>query len=125
MRMLSMSDQAIAELIGARVEALRLKKNIHLELIAHEAGISRQTLRNLLHGKGTLLNLISVLRVIDELDRLGSLTEEVRSSPIQMARMAGKQRVRASSPRKTDNEPVPASGRQPLLGPSGKKDIDW
>lgn len=125
MRMLSMSDQAIAELIGSRIEALRLKKNIHLERVAHEAGISRQTLRNLLNGRGTLLNLIAVLRVIDELDRLGSLTDEVRPSPIQLARMAGKQRVRASSPRNKDNEPLPASGRKPLLAPAGKKDIDW
>ncbi|MFD2645334.1 DNA-binding protein [Pseudomonas japonica] len=125
MNMLSMSDQAIAELIGSRVEAVRLKKNVPLELVAHEAGISRQTLRNVLKGKGTLLNLIAVLRVIDELDRLVSLTEDVRPSPLQMARMAGKQRLRASSPRKKDNEPLPASGRKPLLAPTGKKDIDW
>jgi len=122
MNMLSMSDQAIAELIGSRVEAVRLKKNIPLEWVADEAGISRQTLRNLLKGKGTLLNLMTVLRVIDELDRLVSLTEDVRPSPLQLTRMAGKQRLRASSPRKKDNEPLPPSGRKPLLAPKGS---DW
>lgn len=125
MRMLSMSDQAIGEVIGARLETLRLKKNVSQEVLAHEAGISRQTLRNLLNGKGTLLNLIAVLRVLDELDRLGSLTQEVRSSPIRLAEMAGKQRARASSPRKKDSTVVSVTGRKPLITPAGKKDTNW
>lgn len=125
MRTIAMSDQAIAEAVGERVEALRLKKNLSQEVLAQESGISRQTLRNLLNGKGTLLNLISVLRALDELDRLGSLIQEVRSSPIQMARMAGKKRVRASSPRNKDSEVVSATGRKPLIAPAGKKDTSW
>jgi len=125
MRMLSLSDEAIGEVIGGRIETLRLKKNINQETLAQEAGISRQTLRNLLNGRGTLLNLIAVLRALDELERLGSLTEDVRSSPLQMARMAGKKRLRASSPRKQDNGADPLTGRKPLIAPSAKKDTSW
>lgn len=125
MRMLSMSDQAIAQVIGERIETLRLKKNVNQEALAEAAGISRQTLRNLLGGRGTLLNLIAVLRALDELDRLGSLAEDVRSSPIQMAKMAGKRRLRASSPRKQDDEPVSATGMKPLITSRAKKDTSW
>ncbi len=79
MRLQAMTDEAIAAIIGARIQALRLKSNISQLEVAKEAGISRQTLINLIHGKGTLLNLLSILRAIGELERLSSLLEEVRS----------------------------------------------
>ncbi|GLH48194.1 helix-turn-helix domain-containing protein [Pseudomonas lactis] len=126
MRMTTMSEQAIAQTIGSRVEALRVKKNINQETVAEEAGISRTTLRQLMAGKGTLLNLIAVLRVIGELDRLSSLVEEVRSSPIQMAKMAGKKRQRAYTTRKDSSETTSIPGQKKRLVPDAvKKDTRW
>lgn len=126
MRMTMMSEQAIAQTIGSRVEALRVKKNINQETVAEEAGISRTTLRQLMAGKGTLLNLIAVLRVIGELDRLSSLVEEVRSSPIQMAKMAGKKRQRAYTTRKDSSETTSIPGQKKRLVPDAvKKDTRW
>ncbi|WP_240164828.1 helix-turn-helix domain-containing protein [Pseudomonas lactis] len=126
MRMTTMSEQAIAQTIGSRVEALRVKKNINQETVAEEAGISRTTLRQLMAGKGTLLNLIAVLRVIGELDRLSSLVEEVRSSPIQMAKMAGKKRQRAYTTRKDSSETTSVPGQKKRLVPDAvKKDTRW
>lgn len=126
MRMTTMSEQAIAQAIGSRVEALRVKKNINQETVAEEAGISRTTLRQLMAGKGTLLNLIAVLRVIGELDRLSSLVEEVRSSPIQMAKMAGKKRQRAYTTRKDLSETTSVPGQKKRLVPDAvKKDTRW
>ncbi|WP_256735632.1 hypothetical protein [Pseudomonas sp. dw_612] len=76
-----------------------------LEDIAKSAGISRQTLHLLLnHGKGTLTNLITVLRSINELERLSSLLEEVLPSPLQIIRMEGKKRQRASGRRANSDE---------------------
>lgn len=89
MRLQAMTDEAI---IGARIQALRLKRNISQVEVAKEAGISRQTLINLIHGKGTLLNLLSILRAIGELERLSSLLEEVRPSPLQIVKMSGAKR---------------------------------
>lgn len=117
MRMTTMSEQAIAEVIGSRLEALRVKKNINQQTVAEEAGISRTTLRQLMAGKGTLLNLIAVLRVIGELDRLSSLVEEVRSSPIQMAKMAGKKRQRAYTLRKSPSADALVTGQKKLIVP--------
>jgi len=58
--------------------------------------MSRQTLHLLLsQGKGTLINLIAVLRAISEFERLSSLLEDVRPSPLQIMRMEGKKRRRA------------------------------
>jgi putative transcriptional regulator len=126
MRMTTMSEQAIAQAIGSRVEALRVKKNINQETVAEEAGISRTTLRQLMAGRGTLLNLIAVLRVIGELDRLSSLVEDVRSSPIQMAKMAGKKRQRAYTIRKDSSETTSVPGQKKRLVPDAvKKDTRW
>jgi putative transcriptional regulator len=126
MRMTTMSEQAIAEVIGSRLEALRVKKNINQQTVAEEAGISRTTLRQLMAGKGTLLNLIAVLRVIGELDRLSSLVEEVRSSPIQMAKMAGKKRQRAYTLRKSPSADALVTGQKKLIVPdTAEKDTSW
>lgn len=126
MRTNTMSDDAIAQIIGARLDALRLKKNINQETVAEEAGISRTTLRQLMAGKGTLLNLIAVLRVIGELDRLNSLVEEVRSSPILMAKMAGKQRQRAYTSRKETAGVSAVTGKKTLIASNAiKKDTSW
>ena len=121
-----MSEQAIAEVIGSRLEALRVKKNINQQTVAEEAGISRTTLRQLMAGKGTLLYLIAVLRVIGELDRLSSLVEEVRSSPIQMAKMAGKKRQRAYTLRKSPSADALVAGQKKLIVPdTAEKDTSW
>lgn len=126
MRMTTMSEQAIAEVIGSRLEALRVKKNINQQTVAEEAGISRTTLRQLMAGKGTLLNLIAVLRVIGELERLSSLVEEVRSSPIQMAKMAGKKRQRAYTLRKSPSADALVTGQKKLIVPdTAEKDTSW
>lgn len=98
--MRALSDEAIAVAVGDRIKKLRLLANLTQEDLCLQAGISRQTLINLeSHGKGTLSTLIAVLRSLDCLDRLQSLIENVRPSPIKVVSMGGKARVRASRPK--------------------------
>ncbi|ANJ54663.1 hypothetical protein PMA3_05555 [Pseudomonas silesiensis] len=99
MRLQAMTDDAIATSIGARLQEVRLKKNLSQEQVAEQAGISRQTLINILHGKGTMVNLVAVLRAMGELERLTSLIQAVRPSPLQVIKMAGSPRVRATGVR--------------------------
>lgn len=100
MRMRTLSDEAIGIAVGERIKKLRLLANLSQEEVVSSCGISRQTLVNLeSHGKGTLATLIAVLRAIDCLDRLSSLVEDVRPSPIKVVSMGGKVRVRASRPK--------------------------
>lgn len=107
------TDQAIAKEVGAYIHAIRLKKNMSLEDIAKRSGVSRQTLSQLLnHGKGTVVNLIAILRALKELERLSSLLEEVRPSPLQIVLMEGQKRQRATGSRKArekkdDDVPIP------------------
>ncbi|VVO09589.1 hypothetical protein PS712_03347 [Pseudomonas fluorescens] len=113
MRLRAQSDQVLAASIGARLQTLRLKKNISLEGVAENAAISRQTLHLLLkQGKGTLINLIAVLRALGELERLSSLLEDVRPSPLQIIRMEGKKRRRASGSRVALQAEVVHSSKQ-------------
>lgn len=128
MRLQAMTDDAIASAIGARLQELRLKKNLSQEQVAEEAGISRQTLINLLHGKGTMVNLVAVLRAIGELERVTSLIEQVRPSPIQVIKMAGTQRVRATGARTGRPSLKGSAGSKVISAPRGKvqkKDVQW
>lgn len=128
MRLQAMTDDAIATAIGARLQELRLKKNLSQEQVAEEAGISRQTLINLLHGKGTMVNLVAVLRAIGELERVTSLIQPVRPSPIQVIKMAGSQRVRATGVRSARMAGKGAVGSTVVSSPRGKvhkKEVQW
>jgi putative transcriptional regulator len=119
MRLRAQTDQVLAITVGARIQALRLRKNISLETVAENAAISRQTLHLLLsQGKGTLINLIAVLRAMGELERLNSLVEEVRPSPIQVIRMEGKKRRRATGRRGASDDAEAARS-------SKNKSSDW
>ncbi|KAF1003845.1 MAG: hypothetical protein GAK36_00171 [Pseudomonas sp.] len=130
MQTLSMTDEAVSREIGQRIEAIRLKRNLGQDVVAHEAGISRETYRKITVGKGTLVNVIAVLRVLGELGRLATLIEDVRSSPVQMAKMQGKQRVRATRTKSVSPMLKPAAtmpiGKPTLIGGTKpKKDISW
>jgi len=119
MRLRAQTDQAIVNSIVGHVQAIRLKKNISLEAVAKNAGISRQTLYSLLNnGKGTLINLIGVLRAIGELERLSSLLEGVPPSPLEIIRMEGKKRRRASGRRTGSSELASDKTKQ-------QKSSDW
>ncbi|MHC8365740.1 helix-turn-helix transcriptional regulator [Pseudomonas sp. ZT5P21] len=124
MRLQAMTDDAIAAAIGARIQELRLKKNLSQEQVAVEAGISRQTLINLLKGKGTLVNLVAVLRAIGELDRATSLVQAVPPSPLQVIKMAGSHRVRATGSRAVGKTSA-GSGKVPVPGGKIKKEVEW
>jgi putative transcriptional regulator len=119
MRFRIQTDQILASTIGELLQTLRLKNNISLESVAENAAISRQTLHLLLNqGKGTLINLIAVLRALGELERLSSLLEDVRPSPLQIIQMEGKKRRRASGRRSASDKA--GTGRS-----SKKPSSDW
>lgn len=131
MRTESMTDDAIASEIGQRIEAIRLKRNIGQDVVANEAGLSRETYRKITSGKGTLVNVIAVLRVLGELGRLATLIEDVRSSPVQLAKMHGKQRLRAATNTRNASSTVKQKskasiGKPTLIGATNsQKDTSW
>mgnify|MGYP001826125424 FL=1 len=95
-----MSDTAALEVLGQRIARYRLNRNMTQGALAGEAGVSLPTVQRLEGGHSTqATNLIRVLRALQLLDNLDSLVPEPAISPLQQARMQGKTRQRASSPR--------------------------
>lgn len=108
---LTKSDLAWQQDLGARLQAHRLNQNLSQAELAAATGLARKTITNLETGHGgTLLTLIAVLRGLGLLDRLDAFLPEPGPSPIQLAKLAGKQRRRATGRRKAADalaEPAP------------------
>jgi DNA-binding XRE family transcriptional regulator len=92
----SMTDRAIAQEIGQRIEQMRLEQNLTQQYVADEIGLSRLSYRKLVEGAGKFVNVIAVLRVLGRLDLVTGFVPEVISSPMQQLNMKGRQRQRAS-----------------------------
>ncbi len=92
----SLSDKAIATELGNRLRALRLQRNITQKELAEATTLSLNTIKSLERGRGKLATLIAVLRELGALDQLDSFIPAVVISPLQLARMHGRERQRAS-----------------------------
>ncbi len=93
----SMTDRAIAQEIGQRIEQMRLEQNLTQQFMADEIGLSRLSYRKLVDGAGKFENIVAALRVLGRLDLVAGFVPEVTSSPMQQLKMKGRQRQRASS----------------------------
>ncbi|MEA1889468.1 MAG: helix-turn-helix transcriptional regulator [Pseudomonadota bacterium] len=95
----TLSDKGIAEEIGNRIKSLRLRKNVTQKALADATILSLNSIKSLESGRGKLSTLIAVLRELGSLDQLDSFIPEISISPMQLAKMQGKVRERASGRR--------------------------
>jgi len=96
----TMSDKAIQAELAGRLQRERLNQNLSQVELAGRAGISLRTLKYLEGGRGVSMpTMIRVLRALDRLDRLNAFLAETGPSPIQLAKLKGRERQRASAPR--------------------------
>lgn len=101
----SMSDKALIEQIGAFVKHQRLRQNRTQQGVAKEAGISRSTLSLLERGQTvTIITLIQVLRVLDQLHIMDAFQVEETVSPIVLAKLERDKRKRAGKQNQHDQE---------------------
>lgn len=97
----AMSDKAVLGEIGRRIQMQRLNLNIAQTALALKAGISRRALQNLENGRVcTLALLIRVLRAMGKLDAMDAFLPEPGLSPLQLARLRGRERKRAGGHRR-------------------------
>ena len=100
-----LSDKAIAQELGERLRALRLRKNITQAQLAEATTLSLNTIKSLESGKGKLASLIAVLRELGALEQLDSFIPPPTISPMQLVRRQGKPRERATGERGKTSHP--------------------
>lgn len=96
----SNTDDAVLAEIGRRLARTRLERNLTQAQLAHEAGLAPLTVLRLERGEAVRLpSLIRVLRALDLLDVLDRLIPEPAPSPIELVKLEGRRRQRASGAR--------------------------
>jgi len=94
----TLSEDSVLTELGRRLARRRLDKGLTQAALAAEAGISKSTVERIESGASTqLAKLIRLLRPLDLLDNVDILVPEQTASPIDLLKLHGKQRQRASS----------------------------
>ena len=115
-----MSDDAILREIGERLKQARLQRNMTQAALSDLTGVSRRTIQKTEEGEvSTLKTLIALLRGLSLLDQLNLLIPETPLSPIQLAKLRGKVRRRASGAGRKPNPKDLMQGNEP------KADWQW
>ena len=97
MDLFNLSDEAILKEITKRIKQKRLNSNITQQELAKQTGLHVQTIKNFESGKSTkLITLIQILRVFGELDALDNFVQAPGVSPVELLKLKGKERERAS-----------------------------
>ncbi len=102
----SMSDKGVLNLIGQFIQETRLQQNKTQQQVADSAGINRSTVGQIEKGNGgTLLSLLQILRVLEQLPVLQSFEIEQKISPLALAKLEQQKRQRARNNDASTNSP--------------------
>tara|TARA_R110001583_G_C5629339_1_gene406871 strand:- start:1592 stop:1924 length:333 start_codon:yes stop_codon:yes gene_type:complete len=92
----NLTPHAIVAELGERIRTARLNADLTQEELANKAGISLKAVTNSEKGKSTLLSVVSILVALDLTEQLSSFIPRQVISPIQLAKLQGKERKRAT-----------------------------
>lgn len=90
------SPSAIVATLGQRLKLARLNANLSQAELAAKAGLSRPTIVNAENGRVQLENFVAIVQALNLIDQLDLMLAEPEVSPLQLVKMQGKRRVRAS-----------------------------
>ena len=97
MNMGTASNESVRKELGKRLQSERLNRNITQAALAEKAGIARRTLVGAERGETfTIDTLISILRELGCLSQLDLFLPEPEISPVQLSKLNGKKRKKAS-----------------------------
>ena len=105
--MSQITPAALAEEIGERLKQARLNRDLTQSEVAALAGVARKTVLNAEKGKVQLDILIAILMALDLTGQIDLFLPKQDISPLQLARLQGKKRQRASGQRITKDKEVP------------------
>ncbi|MDR0646736.1 MAG: helix-turn-helix domain-containing protein [Elusimicrobiota bacterium] len=93
----SMSDKAVLQNLGQQLKQMRLNKNITQAKLGELSGLSRITISEIENtGIGTISSFVKLLRALEKLELLNYFIEAAQVSPLQIAKLYGEKRIRAS-----------------------------
>jgi DNA-binding XRE family transcriptional regulator len=109
-----LTDAAILQALGERVERQRIEAGLTQAELAQEAGASKRTLERIEAGKGCeVAMLIRVLRVLKLIEGFNALLPELPPSPMALLKLKGKERRRVAHPRRLATSPSTSSPSSP------------
>ncbi len=101
------SDDTILKNLGIQFKQMRLNKNYTQKQLGELSGISRSAISDLENkGNGTMKTFVQLLRALEKLELLQPFISEASVSPLLIAKLKGKKRLRATGVNKlkTNNE---------------------
>lgn len=97
-----LTDESILEELGGRLAQRRLELQFTQEMLAEQAGVSKRTVERIEAGATAQMStLVRILRALELLDRLETLVPEAVPRPMDLVRLKGKARKRASGKRQS------------------------
>lgn len=101
------SSHALAVELGERLKQARLNRDLTQAEVAELAGVARKTVVNAEKGKAQLNVFIAILMALDLTQQLDLFLPPTPLSPLQLAKLQGKQRQRASKQRPAEDKDGP------------------
>lgn len=105
MQLSQLSPAALAEEVGQRLKQARLNANITQAELAERAGVSRKIVLSAEKGHAQLENFVALLLALGLAEQLNNFIPKPQISPIQLQKLQGKKRERASGSRVGNNQP--------------------
>ena len=122
----SMSDKAILSQLGAQLKQMRLNKNITQQQMSKIAGLSRSAISAMENdGNGSMISFVQMLRALEKLEILNNFITEAPVSPIQIAKLHGKQRQRASMKRQKRVKPYKIAEPEIVTAIAAEPTVEW
>ncbi len=87
---------AIAEILGARLKQARLNQNLTQNDVAEQIGLTRKAIINAEKGQVSVQHFVAILQILGLTSQLDLFLPERPISPIQLLKLQGKKRQRAS-----------------------------
>ncbi len=92
----NMTAEAISTELGIRLRQARLNQDLSQEQLANKIGLTSKTVSAVEKGRAHFTSIVSIMMGLGMMDNLSTMIPDAPLSPIQLAKMQGKQRQRAS-----------------------------
>ena len=100
----NMSPAAIATELGERLKQARLNANMTQIEVAEQAGVTRKAVLYAEKGKVQLEVLIAIMGALNLTSQLNNFLPIQEISPLQLAKLQGRKRQRASGQRNVEKQ---------------------